>query len=960
MRLFSLLIAGLLLTPAALAQEQTGALQGRVTDASAGVLPGVTVTISGPSILGGARSAVTAGGGAYRLANVPPGVYRVSFALSGFGERIFEGVRVSADTTFTLNAELDVAGIEETVTVVGEAPVIETQATDVAFNFTDEVMENVPNARDPWAMISQVPGVTTNRINVGGTETGNQLAFRGHGVFPGQNIYVLNGANVTDNQSNGGSQFYFDVDSFEEMQVEVSSHSAEVQTPGMVMNIVPKSGSNDFGGTTSVYFGNEGMQSDNVDDGLRSLGVDRASNLNQYLDAGFEFGGPLVRDRVWWWGGYRHQVVQKFVTGTQLPDGSFPIDETVLWYPSAKLNWAINQNHNFSFYFNMAQKKRFNRALSSLRPLETTWNQQGAPVARLFTFRDDWTPSPDVLVAFKANIMDQGFELRAQPEVDVENTPARLDLATRQWAGAPPNELGVHKNLRNVATTLSWYRSDWGGDHDFKFGFEVGQIRAFGNQGGGVARNTYPADHRLHFFDGEPSEVILWASGAVAATGPQRSAFAQDSWAVNNRLRLNLGMRWDWQANALDEVTAPASRYLDPVSQAGTGNLIVWNTLSPRLGMVFDVTGDARTLLKSSYGRYHWVLWLDRVQQASVAGDRNRKHVWNDLNGDRNFTVDELGPVLSVFDAGANPVTIDPDLAPSYTDELTVGFTREVAANVSASATAMWRRDRDITWLMRPDISPADYTAVTGADPGPDGVLGSADDGGAITFYELDAGKTGLSPNFVTTREGFEHEYRGVEFTLHRRLAANWQFMGSVTLGEQIENYGAGSYQNPDRTIPNTSGGLGNEPQFPINNPEFVDGTRIANSTPVLVKLLGTYQADFGLTLSGFYQYISGNNFTRTVNAISALGRSLNQGNVRAFAGERNAASYDAANVLDLRAGYDLSLGDLGMLAIQLDIFNALNINTVTNTQTLAGGAFGRVLGFVPPRIFRIGGKLRF
>ena len=421
---------------------------------------------------------------------------------------------------------------------------------------------------------------------------------------------------------------------------------------------------------------------------------------------------------------------------------------------------------------------------------------------------------------------------------------------------------------------------------------------------------------------------------------------------MNNQLRLNLGARWDWQANSLDGVTAPASRYLDPVSQEGTGNLIIWNTISPRLGMVFDLTGDARTLLKSSYGRYNWVLWLDRVQQASVAGDRNRKHVWNDLNGDRNFTIDEAGPVLSVFDAGANPVTIDGNLDPTYTDEFTVGLTREVAANVSASATVMWRRDRNITWLMHPDVSPADYTAITGTDPGPDGALGTGDDGGPITFYELDASKTGLSPNFLTTRDGFEHEYRGFEFTLHRRLASNWQFMGSLTVGEQSENYGPGSFANPDRAI---SGA-----QFPINNPELVDGTRVANSTPYLVKLLGTYQAGFGLNLSGFYQYISGNNFTRTVNSQAALGRSLNQGNVRQFAGERNGENWEGANVLDLRAAYDLSLGDLGVLALQFDVFNALNINTITNTQTLSGGAFGRVLAFVPPRIFRVGAKLRF
>ena len=376
--------------------------------------------------------------------------------------------------------------------------------------------------------------------------------------------------------------------------------------------------------------------------------------------------------------------------------------------------------------------------------------------------------------------------------------------------------------------------------------------------------------------------------------------------------------------------------------------------------MVFDLTGDAKTLVKSSYGRYYWVLWLDRVQQASVAGDRNRKHAWNDLNGDRNFTVDELGAVLSALDPGTNRVTIDGNLDPSYTDEFTIGLTREVAANVSASATFMWRRDRDITQLTHPDISPADYTAVTGTDPGPDGTLGTGDDGGGITFYELDASKTGLSPNFLTTRDGFEHQYFGFEFTLHRRLTSNWQFMGSFTTGEQSENYGPGSFENLDRAVPDDRGRLGRQPQFPLNNPELVDGTRVANSTPYLFKLLGTYQADFGLTLSGFYQYISGNHFTRTVNSRAALGRSLNQGNVRAFAGERNAEHWEAANVLDLRAAYDLGLSSLGTVSLQFDIFNALNINTITNTQSLSGGAFGRVLAFVPPRIFRLGAKLRF
>jgi hypothetical protein len=921
------------------AQEQTGALEGKVIDASGAVLPGVSVTIAGPALLGGSRTVATSGTGSYRIPILPVGTYRVSFELAGFKTKNYEAVRIQAGTTYTVNATLEVAGIEEAVTVTGESPVIETAANALAFTFTEELMDTVPNARDAWALVAQTPGVVTNRVNVGGTETGNQLAFRGHGVDPRQNTYILNGANVTDNTNNGASQFYFDVDSFEEVQVQVSSHSAEVQTPGMVLNIIPKSGSNKLSGSYSLYFGNEGIQSTNVDDQLRSLGVNRASNLNQYLDTGGDIGGPIIKDKLWFWGGYRWQEIERFVTGTVNPDGSFPIDRTYLWYPSAKVNWQISPQHNFSSYFNMAQKKRFKRGLSATRPVETTTDQQGAPVARLLTFRDDWTASPNLLVNFKVNIMDQGFELIAQQNVDTSTTPARFDEATGVWGGAPPNELGIAKNLKSAGVTASYYVDNWlGGQHEFKLGFEVAQFGVFGNQKGSVAVNTYPADHRLIFFNGQPTKVILFAADAQSVNNPSRSAFIQDSWRAG-RLRLNLGARWDWQANSLNGVTAPESRFLPPVTQEKTDNLITWNTLAPRLGVVYDVTGDARTLLKAGYSRYYWQLWVDKGQQAGVAGNRSRTHAWIDRNGDRQFTIDELGDLLSAEDPRAGR-SIEPDLAPTFTDEFTVGFARELAANLSVAGTYMYRKDKDLSWTINPGISPADYSPVVGTDPGPDGRRGTADDGGAITFFEIDAAKRGLSPNLIATRPGFEQEYQGFELTLNRRYADNWQLVAALTVGVQRENYGEGSFQNPQDIAQS-------------------DGTRIADSTPYIGKIMGSYTFPHKVTVSGFYQYVSGNNFTRTVNAISALGRSLNQGNVTALAGTRNEESYDGLNILDLRVAYDLPWST-PRLSFAFDLFNVLNVNTITSTVVISGSNFGRVLDFVPPRIARFAVKVRF
>jgi hypothetical protein len=942
MRLGSILLVSVLsLAPSLFAQEQTGTLEGRITDSSGAALANAAVTISGANLFGGARKITTSQSGEYRIIAIPVGAYEVTFELPGFATQINRDIRVQAATTFTLNAALNPSAVRETVTVTSASPMIDTASTDVNFSFSTELMDKVPNARDPWAIMNQAPGIVSDTINVGGSQTGNQPTFRGHGVDPTQNTYMLNGANVTDNTANGGSQFYFDVDSFSELQVQASSHGADVQTPGIVLNIVPKSGTNQLHGTASFFYSDTNTEWNNLDGYLRAHGVTNDNNLNRYFDGGIEAGGPLIKNRLWLWGAYRYQDVERFVTGTKNPDGSFPIDKTALWYPSAKLDWQITSKHHFNSYFNMAQKERFNRGLSALVPVESTWNQAGSPIARLFTFRDDWTVTQKLVLSFRVNIMDQGFSLSAQSGIDVPNTPTHFDLATGAYSVAPPYVSGTTKTLRSGAISGSYFANRFlGGSHELKFGFEVNDYHVAGNQGGSVATMVYPGDTQLQFFNGVPRQVILYASGAQSVSNPTHSGYIQDGWKMG-RLRLDLGLRWDWQANSLDSVTAPKSRWFPAVAQTGTGNLITWNTLAPRLGVIFDVTGKAKTLLKTSYNRYYWQLWTGLGSQASTAGDRIYTYQWNDLNNDKQFQQGEQGSLLSVSDPSTNPVTIDKNLKPALTDEITAGFSQELMPNLVINASFIYRKDRHLNWKINPGISPSDYTAVTGTDPGPDGKLGTADDGGNLTFYSLDPSKTKLSPNFITNRPGFSQEYEGVEIQAVRRFTSRLQAVGSYTHGVQKENYGAGSFQNP-QDIP------------------FLDGTRIAGSRPNIVKIEGSYSLPHNLYLSGTYQYSSGLNFTRTVNALSALGRSLPQGNVAILSGPRNSQSYPGLNLLDMRLGYDLPLGEHRKASFSLDVFNLLNLNKVDSQQVISGATYGQVLDFIPPRVVRLGLKFFF
>ena len=360
---------------------------------------------------------------------------------------------------------------------------------------------------------------------------------------------------MTDNSGPGGSQLYYDVDTFEEVQIEMNSHSAEVQTRG------------------------DQIQSDSVDEDLRSRGVDRASSLDQYLDTGLDLGGPIARDRVWFWGALRGQEIERFVTGTRNPDGSFPIDRTFLWYPSAKIDRRAADAHRVSGFFNMQQKKRFNRGLSAPRPLETTVNQMNNPISRLVSLRDDWTMSPRLLISLKANYLMGAFQTRALPGVDTANTPARLELSINAWSEAPPSTITSGRETWTVGGTGNYSASGWGGTHDVKFGVEFNRMEA-------PVEFGYPADHRLRFLDGQPLEVWLFSPGRQNSVVHARSGEvnvpagaavvdAAGKWLIpglmNMHVHLGLALPGRAGSELAGETRSGSASLAGPVAPAGWG-----------------------------------------------------------------------------------------------------------------------------------------------------------------------------------------------------------------------------------------------------------------------------------------------------------------------------------------------------------------------------------------------------
>src|SRR5437867_5287709 len=348
----------------------TGSINGMVTDASLAVLPGVTVTVASPSMMG-VQSTVTDTGGNYRFPALPPGTYTVQFELPGFNTLKRENIQIAMGFTAAVNVELAVASLQETVTVRGESPVIDTSSTRVQQNFKLEALQEIPDARDLWSLLAVTPGVSMSRIDVGGNRAGTQTGYTTYG-YSGQNRVLVEGINTTEGTSGAG--FYVDYGSFEEVFLGTIGQGAEVPTPGVQSQMLGKSGGNKFQGEIYQDYETNSMIGDNITGNLPSQFAYTATNTggirehsnetSKYRDSNINVGGPIKKDKVWWYFSYRNQK-----TSVGQPNFIGPISgtlfDTKLWNPSGKTTYQINQNNKLIGYYQWGQKEQPNRLPSA-------------------------------------------------------------------------------------------------------------------------------------------------------------------------------------------------------------------------------------------------------------------------------------------------------------------------------------------------------------------------------------------------------------------------------------------------------------------------------------------------------------------------------------------------------------------------------------------------------------------
>ena len=372
------LMIGLLLvfTAQSFAQVTTGSIYGRVTDDQAAAIPGVAVTLSSELIPD--RILVTTELGVYRFPELAPGVYAVEFSLTGFQTLRRENIPVSLGSTITMDVRLSLSGIAEAITVAGESPVVDRRHTNIEASLDDDILANIPSSRDPWTVLAWVPHVSVDRINVGGSESGQQSKFMGAGSMNsqaqgGSAQWSVDGVVITDMAATGSSALYYDFDSFQEIEVSSGGHEAQIPYGNIGINFVTKQGGNAYTGQASFYGTGDNLQSNNTPE-TGEFDTVLTNTVNKIRDWGFDVGGPIARDKAWFWGAFRNQDIDITALSRTFEP---PVDKTTLENFNLKFHGMATSNDKFTFFWTRGNKIKNGRGAGAKRPTNTTWDQSG-------------------------------------------------------------------------------------------------------------------------------------------------------------------------------------------------------------------------------------------------------------------------------------------------------------------------------------------------------------------------------------------------------------------------------------------------------------------------------------------------------------------------------------------------------------------------------------------------------
>jgi hypothetical protein len=919
---------------AANAQLQTGTISVKTVDEQGASMPGVTLTVSSPSIISGQTEGVTDAVGLYRFRNLVSGTYNLRADLVGFQSLVRSDINVSVGQTTQIDLTMKVATIEETVTVTGQSPVIDTSSASVNVTITQQLLQGTPGGRDVWSLVEyKVPGLVTNRPDVGGAAGGLQASFVARGTPSSQNVQFLNGVNITSPSAPGASNLYYDYDAFEEIQISTGAHDISVPSAGVFLNMVNKTGTDRFSGKVAVFWQNDATQGTNVDDNLSRFGLrGDAGAVDRVSDASFQLGGPLIKQKMRFFGSFRDWRVHVNVPG-------FPeVESTDISTGHFNASWQVNPDHRASGFVTRQSYRKPNRDASALFIPESTSNEHNT----FGLYQGLWNSilNDRAFVDGRVSFNDLDFNLYQKG-----SEQSLRDLSTGILErSALTQSLNVRRRLQLNATFNYYVQEALGGRHDFRFGIDHSHSPA-------STRLTRIDDVNLTY----RSQPTATASTVQVFNSPVHTnqtvdvttLFFQDSYVVKN-LTVIGGVRFERLEAYLPEQESPPSRWFpdaqrrfDPVR-----NVLNWKNAAPRFSLVYDLRGDGKTAVKAAVGRYLYTVGTGEPNNVNPNFTLSETYTWNDLNGDLRFQPGELGALLSR--AGGSLTVFQSGLARPSTNEFSASVDHELFTGLKLTAAFTYRTEVDRYGPVDVGVPFSAYRPVTVRDIGRDGLPNTADDVD-FSVFDQDPATRGQNRFAISNSEGLDQTYRGLEITAAKRFSNTWQMLAGYTASRTTVN--AENVRNPNDLI-NSRG------------PSAFDRTHT-------FKLTGSYAFPRAIAVSGNLRIQSGRPVTRVATY------ALTQGNVTVNVEPSGSQKLDPMTTVDMRISKAFRLGGTRDLDLMLDAYNLTNANTIYEVRTLTGrinvreggvptGAlinqqqFLSPTAILPPRIFRVAAAFRF
>lgn len=936
--LFLFVISGL-----ATAQMRTGNIMGQVALEDGSIVPGVTITLTSPQT--GKLVTVSSENGNYRFLSLPPGKeYDLLFELEGFKRVTRKGIRVGVGENISVNALMLTGNVSEEIEVTAKPPVIDTRKTTASVNISQEALKSLPTARDPWSVLEMVPGIMMDRQNVGGNESGQQSSFSSRGEGRANTQWNVDGVDVTDPTAPGTSGMYYDFEMFEEMQIQTAANDVTAMTGGVNINFVTRRGSNDLHGGAQLFWTGEALQGTNLPSSLEQS--DLSGNLiDSNTDFGINLGGPLLKNKIWFWGSYGVQNIN-------LLDTLGDPDKTLLRTFNAKFNIHLGR-HRIELYGVSNDKIKEGRKRYALDLYEASRKQTGP--AYIFKIQDEISLSNSSLLSLKLAYTPTSYQLEPYGGRDI---PVYEEYRQYRWNTGTWEEYNTDVFSASIQYD-HFLEQVLGGDHEIKIGADY---RSSLSQTGSQVGNGL----QLITVDGEGYYARVYREWKLDYFTQRFSAFLQDTFNVSN-ITLMLGLRYDRQRIGTKDIGIPGTS-IDAVrnvggrdynwsqaDQAGIDFPSTFAFLSPRIGLTWDISGNGKSVLKANWAIYGSVLDSSYLNNFQV--DSYHDFDWYD-DGDLQLQPDELDLYKTIdnytFLTTLNPTFFFADnLKPEKDMELLVGFEQQLNEDMKAGINLIYRHQYNLNWSvpyvwdgsigdLRP-VRPEDWSSTT-----------VTQDGKTYTYwdtYDADVYDEGIGR--IEPRPDYTIDYKALELTFKKQYAHNWMLGASLTFQDTTVNYESrNSYIDPTGHSPEDFlGGL--------SGPHSL-ASSVMNSR-WMVKLNWMNRLPWKIHFSGKITAREGYIFPKVATLQDEPRRYWDNVKPTILLEKFGTSRYPDFFQVDLRLDKSIELGKLGRMTISLEGFNITNSNVALqkgNDVSLSNYDIATII--LNPRIFRLGMRYEF